>query len=150
MHRDKAFISITTSLNVSQQSSSEMSARMTWRGIPPPIQRSVGVLGPVLFPIVSVGSSVRQLNAQDVAGPLPKSISSTWHVRPHRQRVLASESSMSLKPSLQGRRASARRRREATGLTRPRKTILWTARSRINTIFAGFIIKWFINIHLIS
>lgn len=108
---------------------SKMSTKMTWRGIPlpPPVQRSVGVLGPVLFPILSVGSSARQLNAQTVAGPLPKSISTTWHVRPHRQRVLASESSVFLKPSPQGRRAYARCRREAAGFTWPGENILWNA-----------------------
>lgn len=87
-----------------------MSARLTQGGTPPPppsILRSVGVLGPVRFPILSVGSSARQLNAQAVAGPLPKSIPSTWHVRPHRQRVLAYESSMFLKPSPQGGGACA-------------------------------------------
>lgn len=54
------------------------------------------------FHIHSVGSFMGQLNTQTVAGPLPKSISSTWHVRPHRQQVLASENSMFLKPSPQG------------------------------------------------
>lgn len=107
---------------------------MTWREISPPlpIQRSVGVLGPVHFPILSVGSSVRQPNAQTVAGPLPKSISSTWHVRPHRQQVLASESSMFLKRSPQARRAYVNHQREVEGFTWPRKEIPWTAEDKDN------------------
>lgn len=54
-------------------------------------RRSVGALHPFLLAIHSAGSSVWQLNAQTVAGPLPKSIFSSWHVRPYRQQVPASE-----------------------------------------------------------
>lgn len=64
------------------------------------------------------------------AGPLPKSISSTWHVSPHRQRVPASESSMFLKFSLQGIRAYSHHWREAAGFTFLGEKILWTAQAK--------------------
>lgn len=94
MHRDKAFIS----QNVSQQPSVKRPREWASRQFKGLWEST----GPVRFPIVSAGSAVRQPNAQTVAGPLPKSISSTWPIRPRGQQVLASESSVILKPSPRG------------------------------------------------
>lgn len=137
-----------------------MSARLTQGGTPPPpppplpappsILRSVGVLGPVRFPILSVGSSARQLNAQAVAGPLPKSIPSTWHVRPHRQRVLAYESSMFLKPSPQGGGACATPAERGRGVRMAEEEDDARKKKVPRTSATFAVLKWFINMHFIN
>lgn len=55
---------------------SKLSTRMTWGELHHLLllKGLCDSWAPLLSPIVSVGSSVRQLNAQTVAGPLPKSI----------------------------------------------------------------------------
>lgn len=144
---------VTTFLNVSKMPPAMWaSEQCICVCLPPPppaphIQRSVSE-SLLFFPILSVGSPMRQLNAQTVAGPLPKSISSAWRVRPHGQRVLASESSRFLKSSRQGRGACAVCCREAMGLTWPEKKTTVNGSERHpgkDNVFAGANIGLLIN-----